>query len=286
MARQRLFRAVLDTMRRRGAAIVLQEADSVEADARLARDAVASGSYDAVVAAGGDSTMRGVGGGLLGTSLPMGLIPVGTGNVMAAEIGLGRGAGDIAEHLMTGPARPVYGARANGEPFFLMAGAGFDAAVIRALSTGLKRRIGKSAYAAPILATILEPLPQLRVQVDGLEHEARWAVVTSARRYAGSFVLSPGSSVHTPELTVILFQPRSRSELFAQLIRIASGTLDLSPRVTAMQGRSFVIRSETPVPVQIDGELLATTPLTVERGSSRINLLTPPDRPYSPPRNR
>ena len=116
--------------------------------------------------------------------------------------------------------------------------------MIGGLSTGLKRRIGKSAYAAPILATLLEPLPQLRVHVDGQEHEARWAIVTNARRYAGSFVLSPGSSVHTPELTVILFQPRSRPELLVQLIRIASGTLDLSPRVTAMEGRSFVIRSE------------------------------------------
>ncbi|MGI9382713.1 MAG: diacylglycerol/lipid kinase family protein [Methyloligellaceae bacterium] len=280
-ARRHLFSAVLDSLQQRGAAIVLQAADSVEADTQLARDAVASGTYDAVVAAGGDSTIRGVGSGLLGTDLPLGLIPVGTGNVMAAEIGLRRQAGDIAEHLMIGPTRPLYGARANGEPFFLMAGAGFDGTVIAALNTDLKRRIGKSAYAAPILSTMIEPLPHLQVHVDGQEHEARWAIVTNARSYAGSFVLSPGSSVHSPELTIVLFQPRSRTELLAQLVRIASGTLGLSPRVTAVQGRSFVIHSDAPVPVQIDGEQLATTPLIVERDSRQIHLLTPPELPQN-----
>ena len=279
MARQGLFRAVLDALDQRGAHIVLHAADSVEADTRLARDAVASGGYDAVVAAGGDSTIRGVGSGLLGTSLPMGLIPVGTGNVMAAEIGLRRRAGDIAEHLMTGPARPVYGALANGEPFFLMAGAGFDGAVITALNSSLKRCIGKSAYAAPIVSSMIEPLPHLTVDVDGREHQARWAIVTNARSYAGSFVLSPGSSVHSPELTIILFQPRSRAELLAQLVRIASGTLGLSPRVALIEGRKFTIRSDTPVPVQIDGERLGTTPLVVERESRQIYLLTPPEVP-------
>lgn len=272
---RRLFYAVLDALEQRGAKLTLQIAGGIESDKALVAEAVRTGGYDAVIAAGGDGTIRGVGSGLLGSALPMGLLPVGTANVMAAEIGLTRRASDIAEQLLTGPARSVFCARANGEVFFLMAGAGFDGAVIRALNGGLKRWVGKLAYATPIMGTLAKPLPRLEVTVDGARHAARWAIVTNARHYAGSFVLSPASSVHEPELTTILFRPRSRLELLGQLLRIAGGTLPRSDRVTFLTSRRTEIRSDGEVPVEIDGEPLGTLPLTVEPDPRQVLVLVP-----------
>ncbi len=276
--RRRLLYAVLDALERRGAALTLQIAESIESDTALVAEAARSGDYDAVIAAGGDGTIRGVGHGLLGSAVPMGLIPVGTANVMAAEIGHRQRASEIADQLMTGPARPIYSARANGELFFLMAGAGFDGSVTAALSGSLKHWIGKPAYVVPVVRTLLAPLPRLDVSVDGVRHEAGWAIVTNARSYAGSFQLSPGSSIHGPELTTILFQPRSRRELLAQLVHIARGTLARSPHVTILKGRKTVIRSDAEVPVQIDGDPLGTTPLTVEPDPQQVHLLVPSGR--------
>ena len=73
-------------------------AADVAAARRAARKAAESGSYDAIVAAGGDGTIRHVAAALIGTEMPLGIIPVGTGNVLAHEIGLAATAGAVAPH--------------------------------------------------------------------------------------------------------------------------------------------------------------------------------------------
>src|SRR5262249_33429038 len=111
----------------RNGASVVRAASSLDIMSvrRTLRSAADSGQYDALVAAGGDGTIRQAAASLLGTDAALGIIPVGTGNVLAHEIGLARTASAIARMLQEGPAVRVACAEANGEPFLLMVGAGF-----------------------------------------------------------------------------------------------------------------------------------------------------------------
>lgn len=257
--------------------VTAQIVGSLEADKQLSREAAASGDFDAIVAAGGDSTIRGAATGLIDTGLPLGIIPVGTGNVMAAELGLGRNADRIADMLINGTAIPVHGGTINGEPFFLMAGAGFDADVVSRLSQSLKKRIGKAAYTGPVLRTLAGPLPELRVEVDGARFNAAWVIVTNARHYGGDFVLSPTTALNQPGLRTVMLQPRTRLGLLKLMIKLAMGWLEDDPCVTSISARTTVITADKPVPVQIDGETHGSTPVTIEQCDEPFRLIVPPE---------
>ena len=253
------------------------------ADAMAARDAVRkaaeTGTYDAVVAAGGDGTIRHAAAALLGTAMPLGIIPVGTGNVLAHEIGLEPRPEAVAHVLLTGPTAKIACARANGEPFLLMAGAGFDARGVAALDQRFKSRLGKIAYAGPLLGALAQPMDSLTVTIDKRSHEASWAVVANARCYGGGFVLAPRTSIRQRGLQAILFKARSRTVLLSQLMSLVRGDLDARAAANgdiAMLPCSHVrITAPRPVPVQIDGDVFGTTPLVVEEGTGELELIVP-----------
>jgi diacylglycerol kinase (ATP) len=248
--------------------------------ARLAvRKAADSGSYDAILAAGGDGTIRNAAAALIGTDVPLGIIPVGTGNVLAHEIGLTRTPAAIARMLLEGPVARVACAQANGEPFLLMVGAGFDARVVGALDQRLKSRLGKLAYAGPLLGAIIRPVDTLIVTVDGRHHVATWAVIANARHYGGRFVLAPRTGILERGLQAILFKTRSRAVLLGQLMSLAAGRLE--PRaahggdVEMLACSRVTITARHPVPIQIDGDALGTTPVEVDAGTREVCLIVP-----------
>ncbi len=187
--------------------------------------AAASGSCDAIIAAGGDGTIRHVAAALLDQPLPLGIIPIGTANVLAQEVGLAATPGAVVPMLLEGPIIRVACARANDEPFLLMAGAGFDARVVATLNQRLKSRLGKAAYAGPLVGALIRDMDTLAVTIDGRRHEASWAVITNARHYGGRFVLAPRTGIQERGLEAILFKAKSRAELLAQLMSLALGRL-------------------------------------------------------------
>ena len=112
----------------------------------LAAQAALDGD-DVIAAAGGDGTIGEVVRGIHGSGIPLGIVPMGTANVLAAEFGLSRRPTDIAATLGRGRLRRLHIPRVNGVPFLLMAGAGFDGRVVAAVTPHLKRRFGKAAFA-------------------------------------------------------------------------------------------------------------------------------------------
>ena len=134
----------------KGGASVTRAGAADMAAARLAvRMAAESGSYDAIVAAGGDGTIRNAAAALIATDMPLGIIPVGTGNVLAHEIGLAAHPDGDRAHAARGARRQVACAQANGEPFLLMVGAGFDARVVAALDQRLKSQARQGGLRRP-----------------------------------------------------------------------------------------------------------------------------------------
>ncbi len=290
--------SVSKQLERQGAQIVLQAASSVQEDIDLARAAVASNEVDGVIAAGGDSTIRGVAMGLMGSDMPLGIIPAGTGNVLAQEIALGHKPKKIAQTLINGPTKTITPGLANGEPFLLMAGAGFDAQIVKRLDHDLKQRIRKAAYVGPTLKALTAKPRRLKIEFpDDHEHvaksyEAGFVVVTKARLYGGSFVLAPEADLTNNNLHVVMFSTVTRFGLVKALIGLAMGR-NAHIRAPLMEGdepvghmmknRGIMIRpcqkvritSSEPVPTQIDGEWLATTPLDISASDAPIQLIIP-----------
>jgi diacylglycerol kinase (ATP) len=273
---------VEDAMRaleRSGASLTRTMAVDIAAARRAARMAADSGKFDAVIAAGGDGTIRHVAAALIGAETPLGIIPVGTGNVLAQEIGLAATAGAVVPMLLDGPVATVACAQANTEPFLLMVGAGFDARVLAALDQRLKSRVGKMAYAGPLLGALIRPVDTLSVTVDGHRHAASWAVIANARHYGGRFVLAPRAGIQQRGLEAILFKARSRAVLIGQLMSLAAGRL--APRAAQGDDVEMVpcsrvtITAHEPVPTQIDGDVLGTTPLEVDAGTAQVRLIVP-----------
>lgn len=279
VSRPRLVDAVATALERGGAFIERETAHDFAAIRRLVGAAARSARYEAIVAAGGDGTIRAAAAGMTGSDTPLGIVPCGTANVLAHEIGLEATPDRVCQTLRHGPPVPIVCARANDELFLLMVGAGFDARVVAALSHTLKNRIGKGAYVGPVLGALLMPIETLDVTIDQRLHTASWVVIANARHYAGRFVLAPRTGIKQRGLEAVLFKARSRIVLLHQLLSLLRGRLDLRSGpygdVEIHTCSRVKISAAGPVPVQIDGDLFGTTPVETEAGNDVIRLIMP-----------
>ena len=268
-----------------GADVVRGLAGGEAAALEEAREAARSGRFDAVLAAGGDGTIRLAARAVAGTGVPIGVIPLGTGNVLAHEVGLPRAPEALTALLLEGPARKLATARVNGEVFLLMVGVGFDGRIIAALDHDRKRAVGKLAYAGPLLAAIRAPADRLRVTADGIERSAGWVIAANAGRYGGRFQLTRRTRVEAPGLVVIHLAARTVAERIAHLFAIARGRLDHladaageAAGVVMVPARRLVVAATDAVPVQVDGDRAGTTPVEIEAGGPEVLLISPAHR--------
>ncbi len=278
-ARPRLLDGVLQDLKGDGAEIFQLPTRSAGEAVNAVREMGETGGADAVLAAGGDGTFRAVATGAAGTPLPVGVIPLGTGNVIAHELGLPRGAGGLAGVLRSGPVMTARAGLANGAPFFLMAGAGFDGLVVSRLNYRAKRALGRAAYAAPVLSTLVEGAKPFDVEIDGYAMSASWVIVTNASRYGGSFRLTQETALGRDGLVAIVVEARSRVKLVETSLALALGRLAdpaTRPRhVKVLPCSKARIGFEVTAVAEIDGDASDATPLTVEAGGPQVNLIVP-----------
>lgn len=271
--RHGLVGEVAACLRARGASVEIVSTAGAEADRELARTAAASGRYDAIIAAGGDGTLRALAAGLVGSPVALGLVPLGTGNVMATELGLHRHAARLADGLLTAPARGVKPGLANGAPFMLMASAGVDARILARLDLGVKRRIGQLAYVPPTLAELGRRLDSFPVTLDGRETQCTWVIVSRVRFYGGRFVVAPDQRLGDDGFHAVLVRTTSRLGLARVLLAAAAGRLASCPLVEIRPCRTARIGGD--VPVQVDGEEAGRAPLDIALGTQDVRLIVP-----------
>jgi diacylglycerol kinase family enzyme len=275
MRRRWLLRHVCRALEAAGAELTIVSADSSEADRALAEKAVASKTYDLVVAAGGDSTVRGVGAGLCGSGLPLGIIPIGTGNVLAHEIHFRSGPRTIAHNLMHGPSMPFFGGRANGAHFFAMAGAGFDARVLARLDTKWKRRLGKLAYALPLILELARRPQVFEAVIDGQAYRCSWLIVAKAAHYAGPFLLTRRRDLCSDGFHAVIVSACSRLSLLGVALAVALGRAETHPQVEVIACRSVVIPRQPGVLTQLDGEVFGPTPIEITPAEQPLEIIIP-----------
>ncbi len=246
----------------------------------FARAAVGQG-FDRVVAAGGDGTINETIQGLAGTGLPLALLPLGTANVLAAEIGLGSEPAALAETIARGEPRSICLGRVRGADgrarfFTSMAGIGADAHAVAGISPDLKRLTGKGAYYAESLRQFLVcPFPHSRVSVEGTAYEAVSVVIANGRHYAGDYVLAPDARLAEPRLHVCLFEKAGRAAAFRYALATQQGELTGLPDYRVVTGRKVRIEGPADDPVQADGDIVAALPVEIEAVPDALRLVMP-----------
>jgi YegS/Rv2252/BmrU family lipid kinase len=280
--RRRRLKAVLQALERLGCRVTLRRTGArgdAEAFARTA--GAAEPPVDLVVAAGGDGTINEVINGLACPSAvaappPLALLPIGTANVLANEIGLPGGVDSLAREIAAGRARPIPLARANGRCFAMMAGVGFDAHVVADLDPRLKRWLGKGAYVVESLRQIVRfGFPRYRVTIDGRSFEAASAIVARGRFYGGRFVCAPEARLGAAELHVCLFERGGRLAVPLFGAALVLGLLPRLPGYRVVRGRRVVIEGPPGDPVQGDGDIIARLPVTVALDDRALALVVP-----------
>lgn len=272
---KQLWESVLAQLDRMGCDVTVRETSGCGAAETLASQA-ARGDFHAAIVAGGDGTINEAVNGLIGSSLPMGIIPLGTANVLAAEIGLPVKAEAIARTILCGRARPAHVGEANGRHFIQMAGVGFDAHVVRNVSTALKRKIGKGAYVfESVRALAAFDFPRYRLTLDGVPCEAASAIVANGHFYGGRFVCAPDASLEDPRFHVCLFERSGAWNAMRYANALLLGRLGKLRDVRIVPATEIVVEGPLGDPVQGDGDIVATLPATIRPAAHAVNLIRP-----------
>lgn len=253
---------------------------------RLAQEAGSSPeAYDAVVAAGGDGTIHEVVNGLKGTDMALGLIPLGTANVLAREIGLEFTPIAVAQTLAHGGLRKIHLGQIGERRFAMMAGIGFDAEAVRRVNPHIKEFIGRAAYGlAAVEEFMFGAHPLLEVTADGTIHKTSWLIVGNGHYYAGGFSLTPDARLSDPSLSACLFQSPRRSDLLRYVRSAFMGHHNRLTDVTFLKTSSLHVDGPQDMVVQADGELVGHLPVTISLAPETLDLIHPPSDSGAKPR--
>jgi YegS/Rv2252/BmrU family lipid kinase len=273
--RQRLV-PVLARLREHGCAFELRETQA-PGDAERFAAAADRDAFDVVVAAGGDGTVNETINGLARSGLPLGLIPLGTANVLAAEIGLRTDPTSLARCVALGRPRPITLGVANGRRFILMAGAGFDAHVVAGVSVPMKRRLGKGAYILSSCRQLLMfTFPTYEVLIDNAARHAASVIVANARYYGGPFVCAPGASLESETLRVCLFERGGRRAAIGYALALFAGRLPRLSTYRVIEARRIEIRGRPGEPLQGDADVIGELDVAIEVLPHALDLIYPP----------
>jgi len=255
----------------------------------LAREAVANGA-DVAIAAGGDGTVSEVVNGLVGSQVALGVLPVGTGNVWAKEMGYPIWVPPnrhplrmAAQALLDASVHRVDVGCANGRHFLLWAGAGFDALVAHEVETSMiemRRRVGNVTYALTALNLAMSFVGnRCTVVVDGKVRRQRVVqmIISNAHLYGGGLVrLAPTACLDDGYLNVLLFRGQGTAATLHHVFSLLAQSHLRDPRVDYYRAQQVEIYSEKPMPVQLDGDAYGQTPLRVHVVPQALNVLVPP----------
>jgi YegS/Rv2252/BmrU family lipid kinase len=234
-----------------------------------------------VIACGGDGTVRAVAQALAGTGIAMGLVPAGTGNLLARTLHLptdivsatrvaltgddraidvGRLSSDRddpADDLSDDPADP--GDRADERVFLVMAGTGLDATIMESTPEDLKGRVGPLAYIISGLRAMRGQRARVSIAIDGappLRRSTRMVVVGNTGTLGGGLALMPDATVDDGRLDVVSLAPKGLLGWVAVLARVVSRNRRGSRRIEHWQAHEVVITSDVAQPAQVDGDLI------------------------------
>jgi len=268
---------VLDVMIANGIRIDIAETRYTGHAASLARAAVEAGET-MVVAAGGDGTIAEVANGLIGSGARLGVIPLGTANVLAHELSLPFAPAAVAAALAFGRTRPLWPGMMRGPGgsrlFVQMLGVGFDAHVVHHLSAPVKRLVGRGAY---VIQTVRELVryrfAPIHLRIDDRDMHAASAIISKGRLYAGPYLLAPDAVPSLAGFSVVLFERVGPCAALLYGAALPCNLLGRAPGVRHLRASRIEVIGNATVAAQADGDAAGFAPLSVADAPGPIEVI-------------
>jgi len=246
-----------------------------EAEA-LARHAAEEG-FEKIVAAGGDGTINEVVNGLAGSNAALGLLPIGTMNVFATELGLPAHDLQLCWNIIQGEnTRLVDLPSANGKYFVQLAGVGLDAQVVKETSLTLKRNFGPLSYLISAAQIAARQPPRLFLESENTSiEEGSFVLVGNGRLYGGPFPFFKHAIIDDGLFDVIAFKQLGYLEIIKYLQDVVFSSEIRVPEIEYFQTRRLRVTSDSEVPVELDGELVGSCPVEFQVRERTLRVLVP-----------
>jgi YegS/Rv2252/BmrU family lipid kinase len=239
-----------------------------------------SGDRDAVFVLGGDGTVREVAGALSGTGVPIGVLPGGTGNLVAGELGVPRRLSRAVPALLRGGVRRIdLGRLSDGSSFVFAAGIGIDVDMVRGTSRGRKRTLGMLGYAVTASRSAFRRRAfDLTATVDGDIIHERVVLAMAANGgslFGGRLELGPSISPDDGVLDLCLYSPVTVSDVLGITARILRRDFSPHPRMRFLRGKRIAFSCDPPTAFQADGDIAGQTPVEMEVVAGAAAFLVP-----------
>lgn len=245
----------------------------------LAREAVKE-SPSLIIAAGGDGTFNEVVNGMAGSEVPMAILPLGTTNVLAKELGVPEDIESALEVALKNAPKTVslgkiaitHHTSLVTRYFCLMAGIGFDGEAVLGVNETLKKFSGKGAYVYSGIKTLSRFKPnELFFTIDGKTYSGYTAIIGKAAKYGGDYRITPDARLPDPFLYVCLFKGKSRLDVIRYVFGIVIGRHLRFKDVEYM--KATTVEVEGSAHIQIDGDYFGKTPVKVEIVPNIVRLI-------------
>lgn len=278
--RARLYKAVR-VLQDAGGHVELFATPGPQLAGELAAKAAQNGC-NLILAAGGDGTINEAVNGIAGSDVQFGILPGGTANVLANEIGFSNRPDHAARQLLHAvPVRIALGAleKPGGSRhyFVLMAGVGLDARIVYDLDLELKQKLGKLAYWHGGLRQLGKPVPRFHLAVNGANYCASFALITRVRNYGGDFEIARQVRLTDNDFEVVVFQNNLWQDYVRFLGAVMTNRLYNTEGVAITRATHVEADSsqDERIYVQVDGESQGALPATVSVTPNALTLLMP-----------
>jgi YegS/Rv2252/BmrU family lipid kinase len=246
---------------------------------------LAAQGTELIIAAGGDGTINEVANGMIGSESRLAILPAGTANVLACEMRIPRDIEAAARAIPRLVPRRIAVGRFSPQEgdaryFLLMAGAGMDAAIAGMVRPDFKNRWGKLAYWFAGLSQAGRKLPQMEASVHGNKVRTGFALAARARNYGGDLEIARNVTLMDSSFEIVLFRGETTWPFAKYLIGAVLGSLGAMSGITVTRSCCLdLVPIDSPIHVQLDGELAGQLPARIDIVQDALTLMTPADLP-------
>ena len=265
----------LDTLKRLQRNVVIRTTRG-PGDAEAQTERAVEQGFSTIVAAGGDGTVNEVVNGIGSAPVALGILPMGTVNVLAMELGIPFDLVSAWKVIRAGRTRLIDEASANGHLFVQMAGIGLDAQIVEQNNRHIKKVLGPLSYLLTATKVAAQKPPRLRVISDTHPMvEGSFVLVGNGRLYGGPFTLFRDADMQDGLLDVYVFRYMNYLHLMRYFRGTLFGSLANFTDVDAFKARNIRVEANRHVPLEADGELVGHAPVEFIVRRRKLRVIVP-----------
>lgn len=245
-------------------------------DAEAKAERAIQQGFDTIVAAGGDGTINEIVNGIDGANVNLGILPIGTINVFAIELGIPTQVEEAWQVIQRGKVKAIDLATANDHRFVQLAGVGLDAEIVEKTDVQAKKMLGPLSYVLTATQVMTRKPPKLRIITEQSQIlRGSFVLIGNGRFYGGPFEIFKNARIDDGFLDVCVFEQMNPLAIARYLQGILTGSHTKFDDVKHFKTTRVLIESDELVPVEVDGELLGHLPCEFSIKRRALNVIVP-----------